>query len=226
MADFPFDVVAFDLDGTLADTAPDLTNALNHALVTMGYRPVPAPDVRHMVGHGAKALLRRGLAAAGIENEAEVERGFPIFLAYYEAHIADDSRPFPGVEGALDELTARGVAIAICTNKLEALAKRFVSAIGWESRFSVIIGGDTVGVSKPDPKPLLETIARAGGGRAAFIGDSITDTTTARNAAIPCVALTFGFSDRPPAELGADLLIDHFDDLIPALEKLGTELRP
>jgi len=221
MADFPFDVVAFDLDGTLADTAPDLTAALNHALESMGYPPVPAPGVRHMVGHGAKALLRKGLAAAGVDGEEEVERGFPIFLDYYEAHIADASFPFPGCEAALNALAAKGVRLAICTNKLEALARRFVDAIGWQSRFSVIIGGDTVGVSKPDPKPLLETIARAGGGRAAFIGDSITDTTTALAAGIPCVALTFGFHDRPPEQLGADLLIDHFDQLLPALERLG-----
>lgn len=225
MADFPFDVVAFDLDGTLADTAPDLTAALNHALATLGHPPVPAPDVRHMIGHGARALLRRGLASAGVTDEEEVEakvdRGFPLFLAHYEAHIADASRAFPGCEAALDALAARGVVLAICTNKLERLARRFVEAIGWESRFAVIIGGDSVGVSKPDPKPLLETIARAGGGRGAFVGDSITDTATARAANIPCVALTFGFHDRPPEQLGADLLIDHFDALLPALERLG-----
>ncbi|MDO6415085.1 phosphoglycolate phosphatase [Sphingomonas sp. BIUV-7] len=221
MAAFPFDVVAFDLDGTLADTAPDLTAALNHTLEQLGYPVVPAGDVRHMVGHGAKALLRQGLAAGGRSDEALVERGFPIFLDYYEAHIADESFAFPGCEAALDELAARGVILAICTNKLEALAWRFVDAIGWNRRFPVIIGGDTVGVSKPDPAPLLATIARAGGGRAAFVGDSITDTTTARAAAIPCIALSFGFHDRPPAELGADLLIDHYDELIPALERLA-----
>jgi phosphoglycolate phosphatase len=221
MPDFPFDVVAFDLDGTLADTAPDLTSALNHALAELGHPPVPAPDVRHMVGHGARALLRQGLAAVGVESESEVDRGLPLFLDYYADHIADGSLPFPGCEAALDELARRGVTLAICTNKIERLARQFVSAIGWDRRFSVIIGGDTVGVSKPDPKPLLETIARAGGGSAAFVGDSITDTTTAKNAGIPCIAVTFGFSDRPPELLGADLLIDHYDALVPALERLG-----
>ncbi|PZU08227.1 phosphoglycolate phosphatase [Sphingomonas sp.] len=221
MIAFPFDVVAFDLDGTLADTAPDLTAALNHTLERLGFPIVPAEDVRHMVGHGAKALLRKGLIAAGVEDEALVERGFPIFLEHYEAHIADESFAFPGCEATLDRLAARGVALAICTNKLESLARRFVKEIGWDRRFAVIIGGDTVGVSKPDPAPLLAAIARAGGGRAAFVGDSITDTTTALAAAIPCVALSFGFHDRPPTELGADVLIDHYDELIPALERLG-----
>ena len=221
MADFPFDVMAFDLDGTLADTAPDLTAALNHALVTLGRPTIAADRVRHMVGHGARALLRKGLAAAGVEDEDEVERGFPIMIDRYAAHIADASRPYEGCEAALDALAARGVALAVCTNKLESLARSFIDAIGWDSRFAVIIGGDTVGVSKPDPAPLHAAIARAGGGRAAFVGDSITDTTTARAAGVPCVALSFGFSDRPPAELGADLLIDHYDALIPALERLG-----
>ena len=221
MAEFPFDVVAFDLDGTLADTAPDLTAALNHALGQLGYPPVPAPDVRHMVGHGSRALLRKGLGAAGVTDEREIDRGFPLFLAHYEEHIADASLPFPGVDAALEALAARGVALAICTNKLEHLARKFIDAIGWTDRFRVIIGGDSCGVSKPDPKPLLETIARAGGGRAAFVGDSITDTTTAKAAGVPCVALTFGFSDRPPEQLGADMLIDHSDAAIPALQRLG-----
>lgn len=221
MANFPFDVVAFDLDGTLADTAPDLTAALNFSLGRLGFAPVPAEDVRHMVGHGAKALLRKGLAAQGATDEALVEQGFPIFLDHYEAHIADGSRAFPGCEAALDDLASRGVAVAICTNKLERLARRFVDAIGWTSRFPVIIGGDTCGVSKPDPTPLFAAIEQAGGGRAAFVGDSITDTNTAKAANVPCVALSFGFHDRPPTELGADMLIDHYDALIPALERLG-----
>jgi phosphoglycolate phosphatase len=221
MPNFPFSVVAFDLDGTLADTAPDLTAALNHALGVMGREAVPEESVRHMVGHGARALLTKGLAATGTMTPGLVEQGFPIFLDYYEAHIADRTRPFPGLEAALDALAARGVKLAICTNKLEGLACELVVALGWQGRFAAIVGGDTLPVRKPDPAPLFEAIARAGGGRAAFIGDSITDTDTARNAAIPCVAVSFGFSDRPPEQLGADALIDHFDELIPALEKLA-----
>jgi phosphoglycolate phosphatase len=221
MTDFPFDVVVFDLDGTLADTAPDLTAALNHSLVQMGRATVPEASVRHMVGHGARALLQKGLAATGEVNEALIDEGFPIFLDYYGDHICDGSTKFPGLEAALDELAAMGVKLAVCTNKLEWLSVRFIEAIGWQSRFDALVGGDTVGVRKPDPAPLLEAIARCGGGRAAFVGDSITDTTTGKAAGIPTVAVTFGFSDRPPTELGADRLIDHFDALIPALRSLG-----
>ncbi len=216
-----FRTVVFDLDGTLADTAPDLTAALNHALRELGRPRIPAEDVRHMVGHGARALLRKGLAATGECTEELIEQGFPIFIDYYEAHIADHSQPFEGVEKALAALEAAGVKIAICTNKLEGLTHRFLAAMGWEGRFAAIVGGDTLPVRKPDPAPLFEAIARAGGiGPAAFVGDSITDTDTAKAAGIPCVALSFGFSDRPAIELGADRLIDHWDELIPALASL------
>jgi phosphoglycolate phosphatase len=221
MTDFPFDVVVFDLDGTLADTAPDLTAALNHALVQLGRATIAEASVRDMVGHGARALLQKGLSATGEMTEELVEAGFPIFLDYYADHICDGSTKFPGLEPALDELSAMGVKLAVCTNKLEGLSRLFLDAIGWHDRFEALVGGDTVGVRKPDPAPLLEAIARSGGGRAAFVGDSITDTTTGRNANIPTVAVTFGFSDRPHDELGADRLIDHFDELIPALRSLG-----
>ena len=215
-----FKTVVFDLDGTLADTAPDLTAALNHALGELGRPPVPAEDVRHMIGHGARALLQKGLAATGEVSEALIEQGFPIFLAHYEAHIADHSRPFPGVEQALATLEAQGIALAVCTNKLEALTHKFIAAIGWEGRFAAIVGGDTLAVRKPDPAPLLEAIARAGGGPAAFVGDSITDTDTAKAAAIPCIALSFGFADRPAGELGADRVIDHWDELVQTLSEM------
>ncbi len=218
---FPFQVVAFDLDGTLVDSAPDLTAALNHALARFGRPPVPAADVRHMVGHGARALLQKGLAATGGGDAAMVETGFPWFIDYYEAHIADHTRLFDGLEAALDRLTGMGVKLAICTNKLESLSHRLIGELGWQHRFAALVGGDTLPVRKPDPAPLFEAIARAGGGRAAFVGDSITDTDTARAANIPCVAVSFGFADRPPEQLGADALIDHFDELIPALERLG-----
>jgi phosphoglycolate phosphatase len=221
MPTFPFRVVAFDLDGTLVDTAPDLTAALNHALVTMGRTPVPEASVRHMVGHGIRALLTKGLTATGEMTPALVDEGSPLFLDYYAAHIADHSRGFAGLEDALDALAARGVALAICTNKLEGLARELVTHLGWGARFGALVGGDTLPVRKPDPAPLHEAIARVGGGRAAFVGDSIVDIETARAAGLPSVAVSFGFADRPPAALGADALIDHYDELVGALERLG-----
>lgn len=217
---FPFDVVAFDLDGTLADTAPDLAAALNHALAALGRATVPAQSVRHLVGHGARALLRRGLAATGEAPEELVEQGFPVFIEYYAANICDGTRAYPGVEAALDALAGRGAALSVCTNKPEALTHLLFEALGWNGRFASIVGGDSLTVRKPDPAPLHEAIARAGGGRAAFIGDSIIDNDTARAAGIPFVAVSFGFSDRPATELGAAIVIDDFAELPSALARL------
>ena len=217
MTDIPFDVVAFDLDGTLADTAPDLAAALNHTLAALGRETVPTESVRHLVGHGAKALLRKGLAATGEAPEELVEQGFPVFIDYYGRNICEGTKAYPDVEAALDRLVAQGVAVAMCTNKPEGLTHRLLDALGWSSRFKVIVGGDTLPVKKPDPAPLHEAIARAGGGRAAFVGDSITDADTARAARIPFVAVSFGLSDRPVEALGADAVIDSYADLPEAL---------
>ena len=220
MTDIPFDVVAFDLDGTLADTAPDLAAALNHTLAALGRETVPTESVRHLVGHGAKALLRKGLAATGEAPEELVEQGFPVFIDYYGRNICEGTKAYPDVEAALDRLVAQGVAVAMCTNKPEGLTHRLLDALGWSSRFEVIVGGDTLPVKKPDPAPLHEAIARAGGGRAAFVGDSITDADTARAARIPFVAVSVGFSDRPVEALGADAVIDSYADLPEALAGL------
>ncbi|HYJ83840.1 MAG TPA: phosphoglycolate phosphatase [Allosphingosinicella sp.] len=222
MAAFPFDVVAFDLDGTLADTAPDLAAALNHALAELG-RPAVAPAmVRNLIGHGGRALLRRGLAATGEAPEALVDEGYPILLDYYGAHICEGTTAFPGIGEALAAIEAAGAAVAVCTNKPEALTLKLLGALGWRGRFASVVGGDTLGVRKPDPAPLLEAVARAGGGRGVLVGDSITDADTARAAGLPFVAVSFGFSDRPVDALGADAVIGDYGQLAGALERLAV----
>lgn len=215
--------IVFDLDGTLVDTAPDLCAALNHALAVLDRPPIPAADVRHLVGHGARKLLERGLAASGVSTPELVEAGFPAFLGFYAAHIADGSRPYPGVEAALDALAAAGCTLAICTNKPATLSAALVTALGWDGRFAANLGFDSVPAPKPDPGHLLAAIAAAGGDPATtvFVGDSITDTMTAQAANIRVIAVSFGFSDRPVAELGADIIIDHYDTLLPALRRLA-----
>jgi phosphoglycolate phosphatase len=175
-----------------------------------------------MVGHGARKLLERGLATSGEVTPAIIEAGVPHFLDYYAAHIADGSRPFDGVEAALDALAAAGTSLAICTNKPVALSRALVSALGWDSRFAANLGFDSVESPKPHPGHVHAAIAAAGATPATtiFVGDSITDTTAARAAGIPVVAVSFGFSDRPATELGADAIIDHYDELLPALHRL------
>ncbi|HEX8063682.1 MAG TPA: phosphoglycolate phosphatase [Allosphingosinicella sp.] len=222
MPPFPFDVVAFDLDGTLADTAPDLAAALGHTLSALGRPAVPEASVRHLIGHGGRALLRRGLEASGEATDALVELAYPIFLEHYATHICDRSRLFAGVGEALDGIGRRGTALAVCTNKSEALTMKLLDALGVRGRFAAVVGGDTLPVRKPDPAPLLEAVARAGGGRAAFVGDSIVDADTARAAGVPFVAVSFGFSDRPVEALGADSIIGDFGELAAALECLAV----
>jgi phosphoglycolate phosphatase len=222
MDPLPFDVVVFDLDGTLADTAPDLGAALNHALQALGRAPVPLGSVRLMVGHGARALLLRALAATGASSDALVDAAIPHFLRFYADHICEGTRPYPRVEQALQALDRAGARLAVCTNKPERLARDLLRALGWQDRFRAVVGGDSLPTRKPDPAPLLRAIAEAGGGAAVLIGDSITDAETARAAGVPFLAVSFGFRDRPVEALGADAVIDRFDALLPALRALGA----
>ena len=214
--------VVFDLDGTLVDTSADLTAALNHSLIAMGRPTVDTATVRHLVGHGARMLIERGLALSGGGSEAQVVQALPLFLDYYAAHVADGSRPYPGAAAMLGALAGAGVRLAICTNKPVALSRALIVALGWNGFFAVNLGGDSLPVRKPDPAPLLAAIAAVGGdpGDAVFVGDSIVDVATARGAGVPVVAVSFGFADRPVAELGADRVIDSFDGLIEALTSL------
>lgn len=216
-----FRTVAFDLDGTIADTAPDLASALNVALESLGRSQVDLATVRSLIGHGTLAMLRKGLAVTGGCDEALVEAGYPVLMRHYAAHICDLTRPYPGVEAAFDDLAERGTSLALCTNKPSALALGVVEALGWSRRFAALVGGDTLMVSKPDPAPLHLAIERAGGGPAAFVGDSSVDIATARAAGVPCVAVSFGFADKPPHELGADRVIDAYSELAGALASLG-----
>lgn len=211
--------VVFDLDGTLVDTSPDLTASLNHVLAALGRPAVDLPTVRDLIGHGARALIERGLGLSGGGSTAEVDHGLTLFLDFYAAHICDGSAAFPGLEEALDALAAAGVGLAICTNKPVALSRSLVAALGWTGRFAANLGGDSLAVRKPDPAPLFAAIAGAGGDPATtvYVGDSIVDVDTARAAGVPVIAVSFGFSDRPAAELGADRLIDHYSALLPAL---------
>ena len=227
MTAFPFDIVGFDLDGTLVDTSGDLANALNHALADAGRPPLPRERVRAMIGGGARHMLMQGMASTGGYSEAELDRLYRLLLDHYESHIAVESAPFPGALDAIDALEARGVKVAVVTNKLEGLAERLLGEMGIRDRFACLIGGDTMGpgLGKPHRAPIDEMILRCGGGRAAFVGDSIYDTGAARNAGIPSIACSFGFLMQAVEELEGDAVIDHYDELLPALEQLGAAVR-
>ena len=215
--------IVFDLDGTLVDTGPDLTAALNFALGTLGRAPLPAAAVRDMVGSGALRLIERGLAETGEEARELTAAMMPVFLDYYAAHIAGHSVPYPGVVAAMDALAAAGCTLAICTNKTERLSRLLVDALGWTHRFAAIIGGDTLPVRKPDPEHLLLTIRAAAGdpADAAFIGDTHFDVNAGLAAGVPTIVVGFGFSSEPVETLGASAVLHHYDDLLPTLVRLA-----
>src|SRR6267378_6064972 len=215
--------VVFDLDGTLVDTAPDLINALNYVLDREGLPPVPLHSARNMIGAGARAMIERGLELEGrTAGLADITRLTNDFIDYYAAHIADASRPFEGLEAALDELGARGYRFAVCTNKLEWLSKLLLDQLGLSSRFSAICGADTFGVSKPDPAILRQTIARAGGepSAAIMVGDAGPDIGVARRAGVPVIGVEFGYTEVPIADLKPDRVIGHMRELPAAVESL------
>jgi phosphoglycolate phosphatase len=215
--------IVFDLDGTLIDTAPDLIDTLNIVFAREGLPPVPYETARTLIGGGARAMIVRGLEAEGrTVLPAELERLFRDFLAHYSEHIADRSRPFPGLTDALDALAVNGSRLAVCTNKLEHLSVLLLKQLGLAHRFAVICGQDTFGVQKPDPEVLRRTIAAAGGTlrNAIMIGDSLTDIRTARAADVPVIAVDFGYTDRPVSELGPDRIISRFTDLPLAVAEL------
>ncbi len=216
-------IVVFDLDGTLVDTAPDLIDTLNLILGRHDYPAVAFEEARGMVGAGVKVLLQRGLASKHIVPPAdEIDRLFEEYLEHYAAHVADRSRPFPGLTEALDTLEAEGFILAVCTNKLEWLSVLLLDKLGLTRRFKVVVGQDTFGMRKPDPAVLRLTIEQAGGdpARAVMVGDSMTDVSTAKAAGIPIVAVDFGYTDVPPADFKAEKLISHFNELHAAVRAL------
>jgi phosphoglycolate phosphatase len=221
MADGP--TLVFDLDGTLVDTAPDLIAALNFVLDREGLPPVPLHSARNMIGAGARRLIERALEREGrAASFADMNRMTVDFIDFYAAHIADASRPFEGLEGALEELSSHGFRFAVCTNKLEWLSKRLLDQLGLSARFAAICGGDTFGVAKPDPDILRQTVARAGGRLEAtvMVGDAGTDIGVARRAGVPVIGVSFGYTDEPNAELKPDRLIHHLRELPDAVRAL------
>lgn len=220
----------FDLDGTLVDTAADLIVTLNHVLAAEGLEAIDPTLVRPMIGRGAKGMIERAFDHHGLDQDAErIERLHVDFLAHYEDHMADHSRPFEGVVACLDTLAASGITLGVCTNKYERYSRRLLEDLDMARHFKVIVGPDTLDpdgtVRKPDPAHLLGTLERIGGTpeRAVMVGDSILDVQTAKAAGVPVVAVTFGYSEMPPAAFGADVLADHYREVTPEILRL---LRP
>ena len=223
MTDFPFQIVGFDLDGTLVDSNRDLAPAINHALAVAG-RPGVSPDeTRKLIGGGARRMLERAMeVTGGALPEAEFEAAYGELQLHYAAHLADNTVPYPGCLDALDALLERGCTLAVITNKIEVFSRKLLDALELSDRFELILGGDTLGPGRAKPAPdMIDTaMLMLGGGRFAMVGDSSYDIRAAKNADVPVVALSFGYNDLPAAELGADAVIDHYDELLGTLEEL------
>lgn len=215
--------IIFDLDGTLVDTAPDLHDALNHTLTSAGRDTMDIEHVQGLIGHGARALLQRGLTATGGMPENErFEELVAVFFAYYQDHLSDRSKPYDGVVDALEAFQAEGAKLGVCTNKSISFAKPLLNDLDLTRYFTAMTGGDSFAVKKPDAGHITGTLDLMdhNGGKAYMIGDSINDIKAAQNAGIPSVAVTFGYTETPVQELGPDHIIDHFNELFPLIKSL------
>jgi len=211
----------FDLDGTLAHTAPDLVGAANDLMDEQGLPHLDVSVAEKTAGFGAKALIRAAFENAHERyDDARVDALFQPFLDRYAARISDESHLYAGAEEVLDQLASDGWLLGICTNKPEALALDLMKALGALDRFGALLGADTLPVRKPDPTHLFETITRIGGdpASAVMVGDTDTDLKTARAAEIPCILTSFGYSHIPVARLKPDAVVDHFHQIPAALE--------
>ncbi len=221
-------VVAFDLDGTLVETAPDLLGVLNQMLAEDGLAPVDLTAARVLVGRGAGVMLERGFAASGVHlTEARRASLIDRFIVLYQGRIAQESRPYAGVEQALDRLIAQGARLVVCTNKRTSLSLQLLEELRLLSRFVAVIGADLAPVPKPDPSHVLQALEAAGDqpvpalpARAVMVGDSINDVASAKAAGVASIVVPFGYTEIPAHDLGADLLIDHYDKLVEAVETL------
>jgi phosphoglycolate phosphatase len=211
----------FDLDGTLIDSAPDINGALNAALRAAGYPLVDEALTRHWVGHGSRVLLEQALthhgAAAMTADDHLMARLVQTFVDHYGAHIADATRPYPGVVDALRALRTRGARLAVVTNKLTGLSRQVLAALQLDQYFETLVCGDTLPQRKPDAAPAIHAceILNCRAGDALFVGDSITDVETARAAGCAVVCVRDGYNHgTPAAELGADAIIDSLIELL------------
>jgi phosphoglycolate phosphatase len=217
--------IAFDLDGTLVETAPDLVRATNHALGLVGLAPVAPSALRGFISFGARAMIEHGLRLhARAMPATEVDRLLERFLMHYAANIAAESHAYPGLAEALAQLARRGARLVVCTNKQEQLSRQLLDALGLLSRFAAVAGRDTFPVFKPHPGHLVGAIRLAGGDprQAIMVGDSATDIKTARAAGVPFIGVPFGYTDVPIRELAPDIVIEHYAELEAAVDRVRS----
>ncbi len=218
--------VLFDLDGTLIDSAPDLHVAANKLLAEENRRPVTLEEIILMIGDGVPKLVERAFEATGegvYDDALKALAGR--FLEFYEPHAADLTVPFPGALDCLARLKAQGYALGLCTNKPYAATLEILDALGMAAVLDVVIGGDSLpGIKKPDPRHLLAALDKLGAdaGTAVMVGDNANDVNAAHAAGLPAIVCRFGYTQGAAENLGGQIIIDHFDELPDAFEKLPS----
>lgn len=218
------DLIIFDLDGTLAHTAPDLIGTLNRITADYNLEPISLEQFGKIIGHGAKAMITRSFECNNREiDEKTLEKLLQDFLDDYAQNIANETVLFENVLDAMDIIAENGFSFALCTNKTESMARLLLDKLDVTKRFKSITGGDTFDFRKPDARHLQETARLAGHTleKAIMIGDSATDIDAAKNAGIASVAVTFGYTETPAHELGASKVISHFNELPAAIESIS-----
>lgn len=213
--------IIFDLDGTLADTAPDLLASLNYCVKGHGFPIFTLDEIGHLVGQGSIAMIKRAFAlhetplCAPSLQELHCE-----FLAHYEANISVHSKLYPGTLELLNRLTRDGYTLCVCTNKYESMARKLLTELAIIDRFASITGGDSFEFRKPDARHLTQTLAMANKTLGIMIGDTITDANAAQNAKMPLILVDFGYSSEPVEALHPDVIISHFNECFDAIKKL------
>lgn len=222
----PLPALIFDLDGTLVDTAPDLLGAMNAVLVQQGRRVVDIADLRYLVGHGARAMLDEAFRRTGESAEpAHLPRLIDDFIVHYREHIADASRPFPGVIETLAALKDDGAHMGVLTNKPQELVGPLLEALGLSRFFGAVHGAGRFDYVKPDARVfhhVVEELMGAPDAPAIMVGDSATDAATARAAKVPVILLTYGYTPEPVEKLGANAVTDDFREIPALARRLGT----
>jgi phosphoglycolate phosphatase len=221
--------IAFDLDGTLVESAPDLIAAVNSILIAEDLKPLTLEEARPFISRGARWLLQWGIASGGVpEPAARAAALFDRFINYYSAHIADESHPFPGVIDALNVLRSAGAKLVVCTNKPTALSHSLLTKLGMVDLFDGIVGIDAVTAAKPNAAHLIEAVQAVGGDltQTIMVGDADTDAGAARAAGTPLILVDFGYTEIPAVELVPDILLHHFDDLVHACINLFNKSLP
>ncbi|HVV34121.1 MAG TPA: phosphoglycolate phosphatase [Vitreimonas sp.] len=215
--------IVFDLDGTLVDTAPDILRALNQTLDIEGLPQVKLHAVRTFIGQGARVTLERALELHGVHYSSDkIDQLTRALVDFYRTDIANESKPFPGLEDALDQLAGLGAKFSVCTNKRTELSVQLLDALDLTQRFSAIVGADAVTNRKPHPEHYRASVERAGGvlRRSLMVGDTVADVASARAAGAPVAVVSFGYCDGGAETLGADLVIDRFSELTSACRRL------